>query len=184
MTLDCAVPASGAVTASNGNESRRQYRPTTTCDPPRMRIQEVIRSVACGTHGGHCKSLADGDRQPRQCVMNSTLDLDQARYAAIRLITPPSVDHPDLLVDRLELEPGADVLDLGCGWGELLPRAVEASGQGSTGVGIDTDEQGLARGRVPATAQGLDGRVQFVNAESATWDQPADRVLCIGASHA
>ena len=116
--------------------------------------------------------------------MPSPLDLDQARYAAMRWNTPLSVDHAELLLDRLELEPGALVLDLGCGWGELLLRAVEASGHGSTGVGIDIDEQVLARGRVLAAAKGLDGRVQFVNAESATWDQSADRVLCIGASHA
>ena len=116
--------------------------------------------------------------------MPSPLDLEQARYAAMRWNTPLSVAHAELLLDRLELEPGTDVLDLGCGWGELLLRAVEASGHGSTGIGIDTDEQVLARGRVLATARGLDGRVQFVHAESVTWDQPADRVLCIGASHA
>ena len=102
----------------------------------------------------------------------------------MRWNTPLSVDHGELLLDRLELEPGANVLDLGCGWGELLLQAVEASGHGCTGVGIDTDEQVLARGRDLAEAKGLDGRVHFVHAESATWDQPADRVLCIGASHA
>ena len=88
------------------------------------------------------------------------------------------------MTGMLELESGVDVLDLGCGWGELLIRAVQASGHGSTGVGIDIDEQVLARGRVRAAAKGLDGSVHFVRAESATWDQPADRVLCIGASHA
>ena len=116
--------------------------------------------------------------------MTSPLNPDQARYAAMRWNTPLSIDHAELLLDRLELQPDADVLDLGCGWGELLLRAVEASGPSSTGVGIDTDEQVLARGRVLATAKGLDDRVHFVHADSAAWDQPADRVLCIGASHA
>ena len=52
--------------------------------------------------------------------MPSPLDIDQARYAGMRWNTPLPVDHAELLLDRLELEPGADVLDLGCGWGELL----------------------------------------------------------------
>ena len=77
-----------------------------------------------------------------------------------------------------------DVLDLGCGWGELMMRAVEASGSGARGVGIDNDEQVLARARALAAARGLDRQVDFVRAESATWEQQADRVLCIGASHA
>ena len=115
--------------------------------------------------------------------MTAPLDLDQARYTAMRWNTPLSVEHAELLLDLLELESGVDVLDLGCGWGELLIRAVQASGHGSTGVGIDIDEQVLARGRVRAAAKGLDGSVHFVRAESATWDQPADRVLCIGGSH-
>ncbi len=90
--------------------------------------------------------------------MTSPSDLDQARYAAMRWNTPLSVDHAALIVDRLELGPGVDVLDLGCGWGELLMRAVEACG--------------------------LHRWVDFVHAESATWERQANRVLCIGASHA
>ncbi len=99
--------------------------------------------------------------------------------------TPLSVDHAGLLFERLELdERGVHVLDLGCGWGELLPRAVDAGGSGTTGAGVDHDEQLLSRARHLATARGLDRRADFVCAESATWDQAADRVLCIGASHA
>jgi len=81
--------------------------------------------------------------------MTSPSDLDQARYAAMRWNTPLSVGHAALLVDRLGFEfgPGVDVdvLDLGCGWGELLMRAVEAGGSGATGVGIDNDEQVLVQ---------------------------------------
>jgi len=132
----------------------------------------------------HCKSFAGRDDVGNSVRMISPSDLDQARYAAMRWNTPLSVDHAELLMDRLELGPGLDVLDLGCGWGELLMRAVEAGGSGATGVGIDNDEQVLARARALAAARGLHRRVDFVHAESATWEQQADRVLCIGASHA
>lgn len=98
--------------------------------------------------------------------------------------TPLSEDHAALLVQRLELGPHQRILDLGCGWGELLLRAVAAAGEGTTGTGVDTDVEGLERGRALAADRGLDERVTFKNTESAAWDEPAERVLCVGASHA
>jgi len=111
-------------------------------------------------------------------------DLEHARYAAMRWNAPLSGEHAELLLDRLELGPGLEVLDLGCGWGELLMRAVEACGSDATGVGVDNDERVLIRGRALAQARGLDQRISFVHAESAVRETRADRVLCIGASHA
>ncbi|WP_409057415.1 SAM-dependent methyltransferase [Streptomyces sp. SYP-A7185] len=83
--------------------------------------------------------------------------------------------------------PGAaagSVLDLGCGWGELLLRVLEAA-PGATGVGVDLSADDLARGRAAAEERGLAERVSFVE-ESATDTTrgPADLVLCLGASHA
>ena len=42
------------------------------------------------------------------------LSLEQAQYAKV-----------DLHLDRLNLEPGMTVLDIGCGWGSTLKRAIE-----------------------------------------------------------
>lgn len=107
-----------------------------------------------------------------------------AQHAAMRWNAPLSCEHAGLLLDRLGLRPGDHVLDLGCGWGELLLRAVERGGPGATGTGVDVDAAALERGTRLRRARGLDNRVKFVPAGSATWRQPADRVLCIGASHA
>ncbi len=80
------------------------------------------------------------------------------------------------------------MLDLGCGWGELLLRAVGTAGGSEaasvTGVGVDTDEVLLARGRQLAAERSLQQQVTFVKQEAAAWREPADRVVCIGASHA
>ncbi|GGR95605.1 SAM-dependent methyltransferase [Streptomyces aureoverticillatus] len=79
---------------------------------------------------------------------------------------------------------GGTVLDLGCGWGELLLRVLEAA-PAATGVGVDLNTEDLARGRADADARGLGGRVEFV-AESATDSArgPADVVLCLGSAQA
>ncbi|MFE1176392.1 SAM-dependent methyltransferase [Streptomyces sp. NPDC058773] len=76
------------------------------------------------------------------------------------------------------------VLDIGCGWGEFMLRVLEAA-PGATGVGIDLNEDDLARGRANAQTRGLAERVRFVQEPAGdTAHGPADLVLCLGASHA
>lgn len=111
--------------------------------------------------------------------------LAEARCAAMRWNTPLSEDHAELLLSRLELPTSGSVLDLGCGWGELLIRAVAATGDAAvTGTGVDNYAPDLARARRAAAERGLDERLRFVEASAVGWGQLADRVLCIGATHA
>jgi SAM-dependent methyltransferase len=102
--------------------------------------------------------------------------LAAARYSRLTWNTPLSDEHAALLLDRLE--PAGRIVDLGCGWGELLLRAVA---RGGTGLGMDTDEAGLDRGRRAAAERGLP--VEFVAQQADTWRGTADRALCVGSSH-
>ncbi|MBQ0998040.1 cyclopropane-fatty-acyl-phospholipid synthase family protein [Streptomyces sp. RK62] len=97
---------------------------------------------------------------------------------------PLSEQRAGRLVERLARTGPATVLDIGCGWGELMLRVLEAV-PGATGVGIDLKAQDLARGRRAAGERGLAGRVEFAE-ESATGTTrgPADLVLCVGSSQA
>ncbi|MEU3301322.1 class I SAM-dependent methyltransferase [Streptomyces sp. NPDC006678] len=97
---------------------------------------------------------------------------------------PLSEVRAEGLVARLTRRAPATVLDIGCGWGELMLRVLEAA-PGSKGVGIDLNGEDLARGRHNAEARGIGGRVEFVE-ESATGTTrgPADVVLCVGSGQA
>ncbi|MGC5034366.1 MULTISPECIES: SAM-dependent methyltransferase [unclassified Streptomyces] len=97
---------------------------------------------------------------------------------------PLSEARADALVRRLAGTSPATVLDIGCGWGELMLRVLAAAPE-ATGTGIDLDAEDLARGRRAAEARGLTPRVRFLE-ESATGTAhgPADLVLCVGASQA
>jgi cyclopropane fatty-acyl-phospholipid synthase-like methyltransferase len=116
--------------------------------------------------------------------------LGQASHARMRWNAPLSAEHAALLLDRLELRAGLQITDLGCGWGELLLRAVHRAAadpgpaRPSRGTGVDTDTGALDRGRALARQRHLDQQVEFVEGEAASWRDPADRVLCVGASHA
>lgn len=110
---------------------------------------------------------------------------EEARYASMRWNTPLSEEHAAVLIERLAGESADSVLDLGCGWGELLTRVVAASAQRDcTGVGVDTDAQLLGRARTLARSRGLEERLTFVDASAPEWTTPAERVICVGASHA
>ncbi|MFC5219203.1 SAM-dependent methyltransferase [Streptomyces coerulescens] len=88
------------------------------------------------------------------------------------------------LVRRLTRTDPRTVLDIGCGWGELMLRVLAAAPR-ATGVGLDLNTEDLARGRRTAQARGLAERAEFVE-ESATGTSrgPADLVLCVGSSQA
>ena len=96
---------------------------------------------------------------------------------------PLSEARAERIVARLARTHPATVLDLGCGWGELMLRILAAV-PGAVGTGIDVSGVDLARGRDSAVTRGLAGRVSFIE-ESAvgTAHGPADLVLCVGASH-
>ena len=102
----------------------------------------------------------------------------------MRWNTPLSERHADLLLERLRASSGEHVVDLGCGWGELLMRAVVAGASQTRGTGVDRDRRVLERGRMLAARRGLADRVSFTEGDAAAWREPVDRLLCIGASHA
>ena len=104
-------------------------------------------------------------------------------YGKMRWNTPLSEDHAGLLIERLAMAPGDDVLDLGCGWGELLIRTI-AQTPHTSGTGVDNAEWALDRGRALALERDVADRAKFVAHDASTWTSPADRVLCIGSAHA
>ncbi|HEX6357844.1 class I SAM-dependent methyltransferase [Actinophytocola sp.] len=108
-----------------------------------------------------------------------TESLAATRYAALRWNTPLSENHAEELLDHLDLADAKHIVDIGCGWGELLLRA--AARTSATAVGVDMDPTGLDRGRRAAQDRGLD--VTFVEQQAADWQGSADRALCIGSAH-
>ena len=107
---------------------------------------------------------------------------DEVWHAAMRWNAPLSEAHASILLDAFELGSARRVLDLGCAWGELLQRAVQRDPK-LEGVGVDTDAAALARGRALAAARGLGDRVTLIDTGGETWSEPAERVICVGASH-
>ena len=105
------------------------------------------------------------------------------RYAFLDFNAPLSGARADAIARALAEAGPRTVLDIGCGWAELMLRVIAAA-PAATGLGIDTDAEALVRARANAAARGLDDRVTFVEAPAPVRHEPADIVICVGADHA
>jgi SAM-dependent methyltransferase len=106
------------------------------------------------------------------------------RYSAMRWNTPLSEAHADALIESLEVGGAGSVLDLGCGWAELLIRVLRSADASCAGIGVDTDGAQLERAAASIARRGLGQRIKLDQSSATDWTEPADRVICIGASHA
>ncbi|MER7515465.1 class I SAM-dependent methyltransferase [Streptomyces sp. NPDC126499] len=97
---------------------------------------------------------------------------------------PLSEARAGRIVARLADASPRTVLDIGCGWGELLLRLLAAVPE-AQGLGIDINGEDLALGRRLAAARGLAERVEYAEESAlATTRGPADTVLCLGSGQA
>jgi SAM-dependent methyltransferase len=104
-------------------------------------------------------------------------------HSRLTFSAPLSEDRAAELIHRLPIAPGGHVLDLGCGWAELLLRIVAARA-GTTGTGVDLDRAALNRGRARAAGLGLLDRVDLVESDASTFRDRGDLVVSVGAAHA
>jgi SAM-dependent methyltransferase len=104
-------------------------------------------------------------------------------YEDLVFMTPLSEHRANALIRHLtrDLRSGT-VLDLGCGWGELLLRTVSATAD-ARGVGVDMDAKAIAHGRLLAGQRGVADRVTLICGDVKTEaPEQAEALICIGAS--
>jgi cyclopropane-fatty-acyl-phospholipid synthase len=83
----------------------------------------------------------------------------------------------DLTLGKCDLRPGLRLLDVGCGWGSTIRRAVEGYGVSAVGLTLSRNQADLARRRLADLGDRADIRLQGWE----EWDEPVDRVVSIGA---
>ena len=88
----------------------------------------------------------------------------------------------DLALGKLGLVPGMTLLDVGCGWGGALERAVEKFDVNVIGITLSKAQSEFARERLAKldTERSVDIRLQGWE----EFDEPVDRIVSIGAFEA
>jgi SAM-dependent methyltransferase len=108
-------------------------------------------------------------------------ELFAAARAGLTFNTPLSEDRAAALIELLGED--GEILDLGCGRGELLLRALERR-PGAVGTGVDRDEQEIAAARLAARERGLEARARFALEDVTGWERGGDVAIAIGVAHA
>jgi precorrin-6B methylase 2 len=103
--------------------------------------------------------------------------------ACLDFMAPLSAERGNRLAADLAALKPSTVVDLGCGWGELLLRIL-ATCPNANGVGVDTHSPDLARGRANAATRSLADRVTFIEGPAAKYLRPADILINLGAHQA
>ncbi|MET9627856.1 class I SAM-dependent methyltransferase [Lentzea sp. NPDC006480] len=104
-------------------------------------------------------------------------------YEDVTFHGPLSEERAARLIRGLGPLDGKHVLDLGCGWAELLLRTLEAAPT-ATGTGVDRNAVDIAHAQANADARGLTARVRLHAADVQQWqpEQGYDVVIVNGAT--
>ena len=96
------------------------------------------------------------------------MTLEQAQLAKI-----------DLALGKLNLEPGMTLLDIGCGWGATMRRAIEKYGVNVAGLTLSENQAAHVQNMFDQMDTSLTRRVLLEGWEK--FDEPVDRIVSIGA---
>jgi cyclopropane-fatty-acyl-phospholipid synthase len=88
----------------------------------------------------------------------------------------------DLALGKLNLEPGMTLLDVGCGWGGAMERAVLKFDVNVIGITLSKEQSEFARQRLAKLDTSRSIEVRLQGWEEFT--QPVDRIVSIGAFEA
>jgi cyclopropane fatty-acyl-phospholipid synthase-like methyltransferase len=90
-----------------------------------------------------------------------SLDFSAIAHGGLAFMNPLAEEDVDEMIEALELEPGAHVLDLGCGKAEVLIRIVERY-PGVRAIGLDRSAAVLAEARRQAEERVPEARVALL----------------------
>lgn len=142
----------------------------------RERIAGVVTPEAARRNVAHHYDLEAG-------LFELFLDADRQYSCAYFADPEESLEAAQLakkrhIAAKLLLEPGAHVLDIGCGWGGLALYLAEVAGAKVTGVTLSSEQLAVARRR--AAERGLSERLAFRLEDYRRVSGPFDRIVSVG----
>lgn len=88
----------------------------------------------------------------------------------------------DLALGKLDLKPGMTLLDVGCGWGGALRRAVEEFDVNVIGITLSRNQYEFSKQLMASVPSDRNAEVRLQGWEE--FDEPVDRIVSIGAFEA
>jgi len=85
--------------------------------------------------------------------------------------------HSKVPLQKLRVDPGSSVLDVGCGWGDTAIQLAAMTGPTGSVLGLDCCDAFLKKARSDATAAGVTN-IRFIAADVQTYPFKAEYDLC------
>jgi methoxy mycolic acid synthase MmaA3 len=85
----------------------------------------------------------------------------------------------DLTLDKLDLQPGMTLLDIGCGWGSMMKRAIEKYDVNVVGLTLSKNQHAYCQQLLDEVESNRSHRVLLC--DWAEFDEPVDRIVTIEA---
>lgn len=103
-------------------------------------------------------------------------------YLDLTFMTPLSESRAARLVEFACSNLAGTIIDVGCGWGELLIRILETA-PAAKGVGIDLEISSIDHAMALARNRGVDGRISLIAGDVRNnLPRVSQGAICIGAS--
>ena len=144
---------------------------------PRARARRDLRRGSTGADVRSHYDLSDGffrlwqdPTQTYSCAYfeREDMTLGQAQIAKI-----------DLALGKLGLQPGMTLLDVGCGWGSTMMRAIEKYDVNVIGLTLSNNQKNHVDGLFAGSDSARSKQVMLTAWED--FDAPVDRIVSIGA---
>jgi cyclopropane-fatty-acyl-phospholipid synthase len=109
--------------------------------------------------------------------LDATMTYSSARFAApTDALEQAQLNKVHSLLDRLQLEPGQNLLEIGCGWGTL---AIEAAKRGVSVVGLTLSSEQKAWAERKIAEAGLGGQIEIRLQDYRDTDEQFDAVASV-----
>lgn len=103
-------------------------------------------------------------------------------YRDLTFMAPLSEERASKLCEFVARNVRGTVVDVGCGWAELLIRVLERE-PNAKGLGIDLNADAVAHARALARERGIGDRLSLIAGDvKVHLPEAADAVLCVGSS--
>ena len=114
-----------------------------------------------------------------QCFLDPNMVYSCAYYETGREdLATAQIKKIDHILNKIQVRPGEQLLDIGCGWGALVIRAAQRYGARCTGITLSRNQHALATERVAAA--GLSDRVRIELVDYRDIDGRFDRITSVG----
>lgn len=103
-------------------------------------------------------------------------------YLDLTFMAPLSEERAAKLIDFVSANLTGTVIDVGCGWAELLMRVLQVSPK-AKGIGIDLHDSYITHVQSLARERGISDRISLITGDARDHlPESSDAVICIGAS--